>query len=163
MAAAIVAAAFEDVGKADQIGIDISKGIDQRIAHAGLRPEMYDIRKAVLGKEPRHPGAVREVELDEAKTLELCELGEPRLFQLGIIVGIQIVEPDHSASLLRQTAGDVITDESGGAGNEDGIVYSRHRSISSGLQRRSSRDLTSTTMPCPRLSSFFTSGQPPAR
>ena len=33
-----------------EIGVDIGVRIDQRIAHAGLRGEMHDVREAVLAR-----------------------------------------------------------------------------------------------------------------
>ncbi len=47
MLAAVMAAAFEDVGEANEIGVDIGERIDQRMAHARLRREMNDTRKAM--------------------------------------------------------------------------------------------------------------------
>ena len=37
VAAAVVSSTFENGGEADQIGIDISKGIDERMSNTGLR------------------------------------------------------------------------------------------------------------------------------
>ena len=54
MPAAVVPAAFEDIGEADQIGIHIGVRIDQRIAHAGLRGEMDDMGKAMLREQRGH-------------------------------------------------------------------------------------------------------------
>ena len=48
MPAAVVAATFEDVGKALKIGVDIGMRIDERISNTGLRSQMNDIRKAML-------------------------------------------------------------------------------------------------------------------
>ena len=53
MPARAVAAAFEDIGKADQVGIDIGRGIDGRMGDAGLRRKMRDIGEALLGEQRR--------------------------------------------------------------------------------------------------------------
>ena len=63
MPAAIVAAAFQDVEEAVEIGVDIGVRVDQRMAHAGLRGEMHDVGKAVLGEQRRDGGAVGKIEL----------------------------------------------------------------------------------------------------
>ena len=47
---AAVAAAFEDVVKAGQVGIHIGKRIVQRIAHAGLRGEVHDRSEVAVAK-----------------------------------------------------------------------------------------------------------------
>ena len=125
MAAAVVTAAFQDIGEADQIGVDIGIRVGQRVAHAGLGGEMHDVWKAVLGEQRGHGGAVGEIELGEAEACELGELGEPRLLQLGIVIGIEIVEPDNGAALLAQAAGDVIADEAGRPGHQNGLVSHR--------------------------------------
>ena len=45
-----LAAAFQDVEKADEVRIRISVRLDQRMAHAGLRGEMNDLRKRCCGE-----------------------------------------------------------------------------------------------------------------
>ena len=122
MPAAVVPAAFQDIGEADDVGIDIGVRIDQRKSHAGLRAEMHHVGEAMLGKKRRHASAVRKVEFDEAEAFELFELGEARLFQPGIVVGVQVVDADNGAALPEQQPRDVEADEAGGAGDEGGLL-----------------------------------------
>ena len=105
MPAAIVPAAFENIGEADEIGIHIGVRIDQRMAHAGLRREMHHERKAMLREQGRHAGAIGEIELDKAKAVELGQLRQPRVFQLRIVISVQIVEPDNLAAIAPTAAG----------------------------------------------------------
>src|SRR5262245_52106601 len=100
MLAAMMATAFQDVGEPLQVGVDIGMRVLQRVAHAGLRREVDDTRKAVLGKQLCYTGAVSEVQLDETEALELRQLCAPGLFQRRIVVGIQVIEPDDRTPLL---------------------------------------------------------------
>src|SRR5262245_47858725 len=162
MPAAVVAAALEHVEKALQVGVDIGMRIDQRMPHAGLRGEMHDLRKLVLGEQRRHAGAVGEVELDEAIAVQPGELGQPRLLKGRVVVAVDVVETDHGAASLQQAARDMEADEACRAGDEDGIVghHSRHSSTPAGLPARSSFDLTSSTRPSPFFRSRVINGQP---
>ena len=159
MAAAGVAAAFQHIDEADEICVHIGMRIDQRMPHAGLRREMDDEGKTMLGEQGRSGGAVRQVQAHEAEILGAGELAQPRLLQLRIVIGREIVDADHLAARLDETARDMKADEASGAGDEDG-VHSRHRSMPSGFCPRLSLDFTSRTMPLSPLSSRVTSGQP---
>ena len=64
--AAVVAAAFEDVLEADDVGLDVGVRVRDRVADAGLGGEVDDAREAVLGEELVHRRTVREVDLHEA-------------------------------------------------------------------------------------------------
>ena len=58
MAAIGLPAAFEDVHKPDQIGVDISVRIDQRMADARLRGNVHHLPEAVIGEQLCHRVAV---------------------------------------------------------------------------------------------------------
>ena len=116
----------------------------------------------MLGEQRRHAVRVGKVEFDEAKVRRICQLGAARVFQLRIVIGVEIVDADHGAAVFQQPLGDVKADKAGGAGDENRI-YNRHSSTPSGFCARSSFDLTSSTMPSPPLSSSATRGQPRTR
>ena len=145
MAAAVVAAAFQHVEEAGEIGVHIRMRIDQRMAHPGLRRQMDDKRKAVLGEQRRGGGAVSEIELHEFEILRAGELLEPCFFELRVVIGREIVDADDFAANIHQPARDVEADEAGSAGDQNGI-YRRHRSMPSGFCPRSSVKLTPKTM-----------------
>ncbi len=102
MAACRLAAAFEHIEEADQIGVDVGVRIDQRIANAGLGGEMHDVGKPVRREQRGHRVAVCEIGLLEAKLRERRKLREPRLLQSRIVVGVEVVEADNTAPLLQQ-------------------------------------------------------------
>ena len=83
MLAPVVAAAFEHIGKAGEIGVDIGVRIDQRMAHAGLRGEMDHVGKTVLLEQRGDAVAVGEIELDEAKRLDLASSARRASFSAG--------------------------------------------------------------------------------
>ena len=58
---------------------------------------------------------------DELEAGQIGELGEPRLFQFRIVIGVDIVETDDAPSIAQQPARDVEADEAGRAGDEDGL------------------------------------------
>src|SRR5262245_23011403 len=95
MPASPVAAAFEHIEEAREIGIDIGVGIDQGMSHAGLRSEMHDGGKAIRRKQLRHELALGKVGPDEFEIRECLKLRDPGLFQMRIVIGIEVVETDH--------------------------------------------------------------------
>jgi hypothetical protein len=64
---AVVAAAFEDVGEADQVAVDVGVRVLQRVAHAGLGGEV-DHAVELLGGEQSSMPRDRPRQLDEAET-----------------------------------------------------------------------------------------------
>src|SRR6185312_2748567 len=100
------------------------------MAHARLRGEMDDVRKAMLRKQLRHPIAVGEIAFDELKSRQPAKFGKARLFQLGIVIIVEIVEADDGAPALQQPARDMKADEAGGAGDKDRSVSHRFSHVS---------------------------------
>ena len=137
MLAAVVAAAFQHIDEALQIGVDIGVRMRDRMAHAGLRREMHDMRKFVVLEQRRRRVAVGEIELDEVEMVGLREFGAPRFLQRGIVIGRHDVDADHAAALRQQPPRHMKADEAGGAGDEDRCAshHSRHSSIPAGFDR----------------------------
>ena len=79
---AIVAAAFENVQEADQVGARVIVRMRQRMSHARLCAEMDHALRTVIRKQLFHHGAIFEIGLDEAKILVSGELREPSLFKV---------------------------------------------------------------------------------
>ena len=80
---------------------------------------MNDALRPRFGEQPLHAGAVGEIELVEGEAVAPLKLREPRLLQPHVVVGIEIVEPDHLVAAVEQRLGGVVSDEAGGAGDED--------------------------------------------
>ena len=78
---AVVAAAFENVEEADEIGIGVGVRMVEGVAHAGLRGEMHDAVRPFRREEVGDGGTVGEVGLHETEVGEGCEPLEARLLQ----------------------------------------------------------------------------------
>ena len=53
----------------------------------------------------------------ERERVMILELRETRFLQVGIVIGVEIVETDDAFAALEQPFGNVIADESGRAGD----------------------------------------------
>ena len=167
----MVTASLEHIEEAFDIRIRISVRIFERIAHAGLGREMNDDRKAMLREQRLRGLPIGEVGLHEGEVGLAFEDIETRFFQRRIVIVVDAVETDNLAAGRQQTLRDVKADEAGGAGNQDRFVFhslhrfcahSRHNSMPSGFELRSSFILTSKTRPEPLINSFWIRGQPPS-
>ena len=117
---AVVAAAFEDMQEAGEVGIDISVRVVERVADPGLRGEM-DRRASAVSAAKVASTAVRSPRsaLMKRKPFALLEPREARLLQRHVVIGVEIVEADHLVAAVEQPCRRVIADKAGGAGNQD--------------------------------------------
>ena len=100
MAAAIVPASFQDIGEADQIGVDIGVRILKRVSHARLRGQMDDDRKPMPREQRRYRGTIRHIKPFELKARVVAKDIEPGRLQPRIIIGVEIVDPDDAMAGL---------------------------------------------------------------
>src|SRR5690242_16525788 len=114
MLASVMPAAFEDVGEALQIGIDVGVRLLERVTHPGLRREMHNLRKSIRLEECSRSGAVGDIDPLEAESLFILECLDPRLFKSGIVVWRHVVDADHATSRREQSPSHMRADESGG-------------------------------------------------
>jgi hypothetical protein len=125
MPASSVAAAFEHIEEAREIGIDIGVGIDQGMSHAGLRSEMHDGGKTIRRKQLRHELAFGKVRPDEFEIRGCLELRDPGLFQMGIVISIEVVEADHLIAVRQQPPRDMHADKPGRSGDKHRLLQLR--------------------------------------
>ena len=114
-----MAAGLEDVEVADQVGLDVGLGMGQRITHPGLRREMDDaveirVRPENLGQRFGR-GDIGAHETEAGPGLQALD---PRLFERRIVIVVEIIDTDDLVAACEQTFGHVVTDETGGAGNQ---------------------------------------------
>lgn len=97
---------LEYVGMSNQVGLDIGGGIIDRMADAGLCPEMDDRVDAMMVGNPSYRFAIGQIHLDEGELLAIRHQQrlQPVMFQLGGVIAIQIVEADDAISPCKQRA-----------------------------------------------------------
>jgi len=115
---AMVAAAFQDVAEADQVGVDIGGRVLQRVAHPGLGGQVDHALRLVLAEHPLHRLAVADVHALLGEALVILDPRQPRLLQRHVVVVVQVVDADDLVAAFQQTQGQRIADKAGGSGNE---------------------------------------------
>jgi hypothetical protein len=81
---------------------------------------MDDVVGLELRVEPAEGGGVPQIGLHEAEILGVFQLRQPRPLQLDGVVVVKVVHAQHRAPpRSREPAAGVVTDEPGGAGDED--------------------------------------------
>ena len=126
----VVAAAFEDVQEALDIGVDVGVRIFNRVAHAGLRGEIDDAVEAFFSKECLHGFAVRDIGFDKTKTIAAFEAGQAGVLEAHVVIGVHVVEADNFVAAIEQDFAGVRADEPGRAGHKNFHVMSWCVSVS---------------------------------
>src|SRR3974377_2511626 len=119
MATVVVAATFQNITEADAIGIDIGVRVDQRMANACLRREVYNKGKPMLAKKRGGCRAVREIGPHEFEIIRSGKLVQARLLQLWIVIGRQVIDTNHLAAALHQMARNMEADENSSPAAQD--------------------------------------------
>ncbi len=112
-------APFEDIQETQDVGGDIGQGVFEAVANAGLGGEVDHPLRAEGGEQRRDGVDVLE---RDAGVFEIREFGQPgqaRLFEVHVIVGVEIVQADDDISPLQQPVGYVRSDEARRACNEN--------------------------------------------
>src|ERR1700722_9170754 len=128
MLAAVASAAFEHLGEADQVRIDIGRRILQRVTHARLRRQMDDARELPVGEQPRHSRAVGKIEPDETEVRKGRQMRQADGLERDVVIIVEIVEANDIESVPQQAFSDVKTDKPGGADHKE-LVRTIHRSL----------------------------------
>ena len=116
-------AQFENHHVADEIGPDVGEGMVDRVAHARLSGEMHHVVNVrVCSQRLVHGLSLGDVELEKGEGRVALKPGKPRFLERDFVVIIQVVETDHRLASGDQGFAQVIADEPGSAGDENGHV-----------------------------------------
>ena len=86
-------------------------GVNERMPHAWLSPEMDDMGEPVPGEERRHAVAIGQIEPGKPKGGVHFQLRQTRFFQGWIVVGVEVVQTDDRTPVPQQPARDMVADE----------------------------------------------------
>jgi hypothetical protein len=116
----VVAATFQNVAKADQVGVDIGVWVVDGVAHPRLRGQMDDAPGLLSREQCRHRFAVGDVELVKTEVLMFAQFGKARLFESNVVVVVEVVHTNDRIASFKQAQSCVHTDEAGCASDEPG-------------------------------------------
>ena len=89
-----VAAAFEQVAEAHEVGLDVAFGVDEAVAHARLRREVHDMRERVAAEYGFQRGIIGEIRMLEGESGQGPQLRKAILLELYRIVIVEVVDAD---------------------------------------------------------------------
>ncbi len=114
-----VAAALEHVHEADEVGIDIRRGVFDRIAHPGLRGQMHHRVELAGCEELAHRLALDDIELLKEEPGPRAQALEARLLEADVVVGIEIIDAHNLVATIEQPVRQRRSDKPSGPGNEN--------------------------------------------
>ncbi|KAF5028804.1 hypothetical protein DSECCO2_655230 [anaerobic digester metagenome] len=115
----VMAAVFQDIVVADDIGVDVVVGVRQAVPDTGLCGQVDDMREAAGIEQGVDGRAIGHFGLGEGKRRFLAENLQPVLLERHGIVRAQVVEAGNGKAHGQETATQVEADKSGRAGDKD--------------------------------------------
>src|SRR5689334_5961530 len=95
-----VPAGFENIQKSRDIAVRIGMGVDQRVSHAGLCGQMHDATKRMPFEYFHEEDGIRDVQTLKTESRIRCQYPKACLFELRIVIGIDIVDPDDAVAAV---------------------------------------------------------------
>ena len=117
-----MAATLDDVAERRQVVGEIRGGIDERVAHAGLRSEMDHLPERAVRKKTRGRVGIGQVHANEPEGRMAGELREPRFLQADVVIGIEVVDAGDAPSPREQRERRMHPDEACATRHEHGRV-----------------------------------------
>jgi len=114
-----VAAAFQNVAEAHQVGLDVRTRILERVAHARLCGQIDHVREALLLEQRVHGRVIGHVHVREGETGVGFKFLQAVLLELHIVVVVQAVQADDGVPGFQKAPGKMKADEPGRAGDEN--------------------------------------------
>ena len=115
----MMAAGFENIQEAGEVGFDVIARMGEGVTYACLRGEMDDAVRLVFGEQPVHRFMLVDVSFRKGKAVARLELCEPCPFQGDIVIAVEIVEADDLVTAIEQGARGMEADKAGGASEEN--------------------------------------------
>ena len=116
--ATVAPAPLEYVDEAFEVGLRITGGVIDRVANASLGSEMHHSGKSIVRKQRSDGRTIRQIGLHKVEPGLFTQDIQPRMFQRGIIVIVEIVQPDNMASFGQQLTRDMEANEACGPRNQ---------------------------------------------
>ena len=108
------------------VRVNISVRIDQGVPDPGLRRQVHDDGDVRMrGSQRLHRRAVRDIDPVKSEAGLRFQPVQPRLLQPHVVIGVEVIDPDHLRALRQQRLGHVIADEPRRAGEQDLHVIGR--------------------------------------
>ena len=125
----VVAACLEDVVESDEIALNIGIRIGDAVAHSGLGCEIDHDSRAVVREKLLHQVPVGNAAFDKGPvTPEGFDFPQPFVFDIYIVIIRDRVDSNDSdvPDIDKQSFHQVGSDETGGAGHENGLSIQSH-------------------------------------
>lgn len=116
---AVMAAAFQDVHKTQQVGIDVSVRIFQRVTHPCLRSQIHDALRLIANEYILHRCPVMYPGADLGKTVVSADTRQTCFLQVYIVIVVDVIDANYLVAALQQAYGKLVADETSSAGDEN--------------------------------------------
>ena len=110
---------FQHIGKTNQIGLDVGVWINKGVSNTRLCGKMNHSLKGFFRKKCGHRPVIGHIHLDEAKIRVSGKSRQSGLFEIDVVIVVEIIDTDNLIPSRQQTEGGVHADESGSAGKQD--------------------------------------------
>ena len=97
---AVVPAAFQEIYKSNEIGINVSIRIFDRVSDPRLGGHVHNRIKRLPGKKPFQWLAVRQVHFDEYKIRFAFKRFKTGLFKRNVVIWVNIVNAHHPSTVF---------------------------------------------------------------
>ena len=115
----IVAAAFQNVKEADDVGVNVGSGIVNAVADSRLSRQVHHQLGFKLCKNPGQGRCVRQILTHKSKLGETLQNFEAAFLQAHIIIIIHIIQAQHGGPQTQQLLRQMETYETGRAGKQN--------------------------------------------
>ena len=120
----MVAAAFQDVPKPHQIGLNVSHRVFNRVSDASLGRQVDHLLRIVFSESCIDSSTILQICFDQLKRAAraLCsgfKLGNPGSLECRVVVGVDVVKPHHCLPLVEQACAEMKPNKTSSTGNEN--------------------------------------------